>query len=325
MLYVTVTIDAEGVHGPDPYNNMMHGKWSNSNKEYGINFLVTAICNYGVVPTVFFDIYEKSLFGEKVIIETGEELLKRRVDLQLHTHPGWRVDKRDSLELQQLKKGKSFLSSDKDLMAKLSLNEQIDLIAAGKIFFSTYFGVNVTAHRSGGYSVNADTIEALKANRIFIDSSYNSEHHNSKYEGHGITFPCFIDEVLQVPITHFRRFHFGVAENKLRPTSTSALTLEDLRRLVEVGTDRNLFINYFLHSYSLIKFNKSFTKFKFSPSNHCYLKRHLKLLTESKNVKFVGLDYFYKKRPELVVSDILKTEVHNTPSYYVERISKRFL
>ena len=69
--------------------------------------------------------------------------------------------------------------ADKDLMTKLSLDEQTNVLEHGMEMLYKWTGVYPIAHRSGGYSVNKDTLRALKSVGIPIDSSMYYGHPNS--------------------------------------------------------------------------------------------------------------------------------------------------
>ena len=94
MLSLLFTIDAEGVHGNRPFEQFMLGEVGES-EPWGIELQAKIFNSYGVQATFFLDVYEHSFYGEDVMEQVVETLLKYNQDVQLHTHPGWFEDPRD--------------------------------------------------------------------------------------------------------------------------------------------------------------------------------------------------------------------------------------
>src|SRR5690606_21478676 len=73
-----------------------------------------------------------------------------------------------------------FLGPSKDLMGKLSYEEQLSVLLHGSDLLEAWTGRRPVAHRSGGYSIDQNTVRALVSAGIPLDSSMNCEHSNSK-------------------------------------------------------------------------------------------------------------------------------------------------
>ena len=94
MTIVMPSIDAEGVHGRNPFEQFMLGEIGEE-EPWGIEMQAKIFQSYGVQATFFLDVYEHSFYGEDAMKQVVETLLRYDQDIQLHTHPGWFEDPRD--------------------------------------------------------------------------------------------------------------------------------------------------------------------------------------------------------------------------------------
>ena len=191
-------------------------------------------------------------------------------DVQLHTHPGWRIDKRDSIKLQNLKLSNSYLCSRKDFMTKLCLNEQIDILNHGKDIINDWIGTEVIAHRSGGYSINENTVKALKNVGIKIDSSMQILHPNCHFNFSKNSL-YNKDGLIEIPVTvaefylKSNVFHSKDLYRSIQKTDFVFFESNELSRFYDesIKNKANL-LNLFFHSYSLLNYDQSFKYFKVS-------------------------------------------------------------
>ena len=160
MITILPTIDVEGVHGSSPFEQMVLGEIG-TEETWGVYRLANIFKRWRISATFFVDCFEHVFWGETPIEEVCVNLVELGQDVQLHTHPSWRDDSRDSLELRSLKQRKGFLPQTKDFMAKLSKDEQVQVLQHGVDLLKRWTGKKPIAHRSGGYSINQNTIEAL--------------------------------------------------------------------------------------------------------------------------------------------------------------------
>ena len=172
MVVVIPTIDVEGVHGTRPFAQMVLGDIG-SEESWGVYRMAEMFQEFGVSATFFVDIYEHTLWGEGPVVDVCEGLLRLGQDVQLHTHPSWRDDPRDSASLRALKRDRCYLPQHQNLMAKLSEAEQVEVLEHGIAFFERWLNTKPVAHRSGGYSIAQSTVRALRKVGIFLDSSMN--------------------------------------------------------------------------------------------------------------------------------------------------------
>lgn len=261
MIAVIPTVDVEGVHGKNPYEQLVMGNIG-SLEDWGVFRIARIFRNYGIVGTFFVDVYEHTLWGEGPVRKTCERLLEMDQDVQLHTHPSWRDDFHDFRQLRQLKQKRSFLPQQYDLMAKLAKEKQIEVLEHGIGLFERWLGIKPIAHRSGGYSINAATVAALRATGIPVDSSMNVSHPNSKlvWSKNSVVLK---EGVLEIPITvmeHRLTLPLG-RYSRLKKTSLDSCGLADFRSYIDAAEAIGLtMINFFMHSYSLMDYDRFYRK-----------------------------------------------------------------
>jgi len=255
---VLPTIDVEGVHGDRPFEQMILGEVGDK-ETWGVFRLARTFQRFGVSATFFVDCYEHTLWGEEKMRRVCQQLAEMGQDVQLHTHPAWRDDPRDAAWLREHKRRNSFLTPERDFMAKLSLEEQIAVLEAGIDLFERWLGRRPIAHRSGGYSINADTISALRHTGIAIDSSMNASHPNSEL----VWSYNRVEKrsgVLEIPVT-VMRYSYGpwnratrhLPQGKLKKTDLHVCSFSDLKAFVRQGGRSGApLMNLFMHSYSLL-------------------------------------------------------------------------
>jgi hypothetical protein len=315
MITIFPTIDVEGVHGHRPFEQMVLGEVDDS-QTWGIYRLAETFKRWNVSATFFVDCYEHTFWGEQALKEVCIRLLDLGQDVQLHTHPSWRDDKRDFGHVREMKRNKSYLSQGLDFMAKLTLDQQISVLEYGINLLYKWIGKKPIAHRSGGYSVNEDTIIALRNVGIPIDSSINRSHSNTRLDW---TTNRVIEKngVIQVPVTLFDYLFLPISDrrnikiwSKRRKTDLDACTLEDLLWFVEEAKHLDLKImNLFMHSYSLLDYDNHFSDFSPEPADLQKLDSFLEYGTQNSDVRFMNMTEFleqYNQSPaEFVGSDAI--------------------
>src|SRR5690606_38481699 len=147
---------------------------------WGVYRQAEIFSRHGCSATFFVDVYEYTMWGVEPVREVCLRLLDVGQDVQLHTHPGWRDDPRDPDWLRKIRREKSYLGPDHDFMAKLSLEEQVDVLEHGAELLTTWTGQVPIAHRSGGYSIDGNTVAALSRVGIPVDSSMQFGHPHSR-------------------------------------------------------------------------------------------------------------------------------------------------
>jgi hypothetical protein len=153
------------------------------------------------------------------------------------------------------------------------------------------------AYRGGSYySINKDTITALKKNNIPIDTTMFYGNPDCKF-----TFSknkaVEKSGIIEVPVTIFKRNIklFGININsKYIKTDISWATLDELKFFVRKAKMNNIKVmNLFMHSYSLMKFNQNFSEFQPDYNNIDKLKTFLKFISDDKSIEVLTMKKFY--------------------------------
>lgn len=266
MLTIVPTVDTEGVHGRDPFRQMVLGEIAGTSETWGVYRLADVFSRHSVAATFFADVFEASLWGEHALRDVCWRLSDRGFDVQLHTHPAWRDDPHDFDWLREHKRTKSYLAQSKDFMAKLTPEEQAAVLRHGMDLLEAWTGKRPVAHRSGGYSINADTVEALRLVGISLDSSMHWGHAHSEiaWSRNAVVER---DGLIEVPVTLidyvFSLPGAGAVYRKSMKTDLDTCSLEELLAYVEAARDMGLSVmNLFMHSYSLLEFDADYRRFR---------------------------------------------------------------
>lgn len=246
ITYVIVTVDAEtpspSVLGEFPFPEQLHAEVNGEG--VGIARMMDIADSYHVPITIFFDVFEQAKFGEATVRAMATEIDARGHDVQLHTHPEW--------------------IGDRLYMNEYTLAEQKEIVRQGKILLQSWLGKAPVVHRTGTYAANEDTLEALRENEIFFDSSwYFSNPQASGLES--LHFPVnALSErmgVVQFPVSVMR-----VAEKafllrhelpplyRYKKIDIDSCSLGELKAaFAEIARSELDVVTLFLHSFSFVK------------------------------------------------------------------------
>lgn len=267
---LVITIDAEAAHGDDPLNQMMWGRLPGESREYGVSLICDLCEKHGVKATFFLDVYEHSFYGMEAMREVAVHLAGRGHDVQLHTHPAWTPnDPRDKQQIRAMKRDHSCFDAERPWMFQYDLEEQTEVIRHGKALLESWTGKPVVAHRSGGYGFNRDTLRALAANGIRVDSSMFPGHPNCKYapaENVGAIY----EGVLEIPVTFLEVDYYldFLLFKKYRMTAKVKTDIDNyppefIRSFVTMGGQAGQpGMTLFMHSYSFLRFDREFRRFE---------------------------------------------------------------
>jgi hypothetical protein len=282
--YFFVTIDTENfTQAPDPIKKWPEGAWGKiKNKAYGFPE-ISNICNkHGTKATFFVNVFEYKRLGKKYLENICQEIKKSGHDVQLHTHPAW---------LWEF-----------PFMKNFSYGEQVEIIGHGKELLKMWTGEECVAHRAGYYGANVDTLKALKANGIYIDSSGFFGHLNSDLN---ITKnqPVIEDGVIEIPINYFfNKKTFQIAHwcycrtNKIK-FDIDAATLSDLKCFVLKGIESGLRVfNLSMHSFSFLRVKKGYKGFIEDKKEIKKFDDFLYFLNNLENVEFITMKKLNKLR-----------------------------
>lgn len=140
-------------------------------------------------------------FGVEYLATIIDLISSAGQEVQLHLHPEW-TDEAVMPLLPDITHKRQFLTA-------YNAQEQQQLIAHGMRLFKDAGATRPTAFRSGNFSCNADTFEALAANGLKFDSSINPEmaasHHHAVIPEGASPYEVFqLGELTCVPMSSFR-------------------------------------------------------------------------------------------------------------------------
>lgn len=211
----------------------------------GVNGMIDACERHGVVPSVFFSPYDYRTIGEEHVRNAARYIVARGCDIQLHTHPEGLYD------------------PDRLWMYEYSLDEQIEIVRHGISKIREWTGVTPVAHRAGGYSADGNTLRALAANRVYLDSSlyWNHELSHLGNQDFGIDSLLEATGMTEVPLSVYDARDsatlFGRPMPPLKPWQRKVdIDWGDDRELLSVITGLSAHgaptITLFLHYYSFL-------------------------------------------------------------------------
>jgi hypothetical protein len=293
LLYLIVSVDTESSDSPrgrertDLLLPMFYGKIGDS--FWGFPKIMEICDRHRCQATFFVSVFQYRQYGENSIQEVCRKICEKGHDVQLHTHPIWAYDRR--------------------YMYDFTLPEQIKIIGHGAELLEKWTGSRPVAHRAGGYGMNEDTFAALEANAIAVDSSVFHGEPRCRFAP---TRNRVIEtgRVVELPVTicHVKpEISLGPLTFKQSPrymkTDIDAASLEVLLRFVEEAKASHLRVmNLFLHSYSFLNFDSSFSCVRPDQGEVEKFDRFLAAVTGDPDIQIISVKRFhelYLENPEV--------------------------
>ena len=131
---------------------------------FGVLYQLEILAKYGLKASFFVEGLFACATGDEPMRRIVDEIQERGQEVQLHLHPEW---------LQWMDKP-LFESRQRETIDEFSAGEQNQLIAVAKENLVKAGATNISAFRAGDFAANAQTLEALAANQIAYDTSYNA-------------------------------------------------------------------------------------------------------------------------------------------------------
>ena len=364
MVKIFITIDVETSIGgafakPDKLrpvgaDKRIYGQIGN--REFGIPLIIDILNKHNLKATFFVEPFCSFYFGEKIIKEICHYILNRGHDVQLHLHPNYQIFK--CPDWQERAKRKELFP---DIIAKYTLDEQINLIKQGKKILEKY-GVKPIAFRAGCFGANLNTLMALKENDFLIDSSYNLSFlgktcflhplhltsHLSRFTSHlspltshvlrltphlsRLTYLndlTLINGIYELPITNYYDFKIGNFK-RLRTLDICAVSFYEMKKILRYALKKGpKHITFILHSFSLIK--KRDVQYKTARPNFIVINRFKKLcefLSRNKNLfKVITLSQFAQSLPDYALRTThyaLQTKHYGLSTKHYELSTKHY-
>jgi len=215
------------------------------NKYFGIPLMMDIAERYNIRLTFFVEALNKYYFGEDETKKVCEYILNRGHDIQLHLHPNYLNFKLNN----PLEKPYS------DLIGTYPLEKQIELIKEGLEILVRNGVPGPIAFRAGCFAANEETLRALKATGVVIDSSYNksSVGDTCLLDNHQINDLTYLSEIWEFPITNFVE-SAKVRPNRLKPLDINGVSFQEMRStLIQAKENGPHNITIIMHSFSFLK------------------------------------------------------------------------
>lgn len=226
MLDVFFTIDVEvwcdgwqDIDGkfPAAFQRYIYGPGG----QYGLPHQLRMLSDHGLQAVCFVEPLFAGRFGQAPLSEIVGLIAESGHEVQLHLHTEWVDEARPPLLDEH--RGK------RQHLRYFSLAEQTRLIATACAWLQAAGAPMPTAFRAGSFAFNAQTLQALEANQILIDSSYNASTFGPSSgvcEGELLQGPRQIGAVLELPMTVYSD------GRGLRHTQLTACSWSELEHLL---------------------------------------------------------------------------------------------
>lgn len=246
---VFLTIDVECGDYSHSYDGSVHGRLDSfSGRDYGLEHILRTFQEYGLAGTFFVEPFIASRLGMDGLEKICRMIQGYGQDIQLHIHPNL-LENAGELGL-----------AGNDLYAglrKYSYDDQVRLIEHGKKILQSCGVEEIKAFRAGGFGADNTSLEALKANGIYMDSSYNLSYLQSScglYAKEGVLNDAAeINGVAEIPVTNYKvRYMPWVGPRHMQ---LGAVSLGEMKAVLESAAAGGLSsVCILFHSSEFIKF-----------------------------------------------------------------------
>ena len=132
--------------------------------QFGVSYQLDVLAAHGLKASFFVEGLFAGATGDDVLRRLIAEIRSKGQEIQLHLHPEW----------LQWMENPPVPKNGRETIDEYSASEQRQLIAIAKESVSNAGAQNICAFRAGDYAANAGTLQALSANGIDIDTSFNA-------------------------------------------------------------------------------------------------------------------------------------------------------
>jgi hypothetical protein len=294
-LYIIPTVDTENPQTPTRKGYLQDNlnEVEVDGTAIGARKIAEVFHSCSVFGTFFLTPDEVGCFGEQPVRALARSLVELDQDVQLHTHPFWR----DPL-------------SRRVQMWQYSLQEQIEILKRGAADLQAWTGQPVIAHRAGGYSLNDDTIRALRETGIAIDSSMFYRHPNCKlaWSRNQIVER---EGIIEIPVSVFLA-HYDLRWHSIKQRLVSQFisfnlnySQDELLGFIEQALELNLrVVTFFMHSYSLIKRDFRYKHYQLDAEKTRRLESFLKQMKANPSVQIINTREFlarWQQSPQYLI------------------------
>ncbi|MDW3094232.1 MAG: polysaccharide deacetylase [Gammaproteobacteria bacterium] len=254
MLDVFITVDVEiwcdgwkniDQKFPRAFDSYIYGPTPSG--DCGLPLKLKILQEHGIRATFFVEPLFATRFGLEPLQEIVSLIKEYDQDIQLHLHTEWVDEANKPLFPENTNK--------RQHIKYYSLEEQCKLIETGVNLLKQCGCEDVKAFRAGSFGANMDTLEALRRNDIFIDSSYNYTFLNKNCDIEYPTplyQPALINGVYEYPLSYFHD------SNSARHAQLGACTSRELIHCMQqaetLGWDSFVILS---HNFELMNTKKS--------------------------------------------------------------------
>jgi len=247
---VIITVDTETSSGcgpagcfPDPMAGRVYGL--KDGRAYGIGLIMDQLEQRGMRATFFVNAYLDSWYPEQEVAEMVRSITARGHDVQFHAHAEFRCFRRcapDDMDCRFR------CSRQEGRVAGTSLENQIAVLREGALNIERWTGLYPLAYRGGALQADANTLKALKALDIKIDSSLSGPQHPL-----AAVLPVnqlgVHDGVLELPLLAYEENL--LVSRRLRFLDQESAILGEQQHLLEQALDMDLgAVTLLMHSFS---------------------------------------------------------------------------
>lgn len=181
---------------PDAFRKYIDG--ATPQGDFGLPYTLKVLNDHGLRGVFFVEPLFSARFGAAPLEDIIGRVVESGHEAQLHLHTEWVDEAR--VPLLENVHGK------RQHLRYFSLDEQTRLIGTGAKLLRQAGALDINAFRAGSFAFNRDTLGALAANGIAIDSSYNASQFgldSGVLPGTAVVEPIECDGVVEYPMTVF--------------------------------------------------------------------------------------------------------------------------
>jgi peptidoglycan/xylan/chitin deacetylase (PgdA/CDA1 family) len=209
---------------------------------FGLEYQLQALQAHGLKAVFFVEALAASVVGGEPLGRIVRTIQEYGQDVQLHAHIEW-LNRLDAPPWPGVARAQNFSQFPAEGQAAILRRALENLRAAGAF--------NVTAFRAGNFGANLDTLAALNAVGIAVDSSYNSCLLRGDWPGvePRLWKPARICGVQEFPVSFFQD-----GPGHFRHTQLKACSWREMRRALTAAWRSGW--RYFVivsHSFELVK------------------------------------------------------------------------
>ena len=211
---------------PGAYRKYVYGPTRQGN--YGLPATLQFLNDHGLLGVFFVEPLFATRFGVEPLRELVGLIREGGQEVQLHLHTEWVNE-----GMPPLLPG---VTGKRQHMRHFTRAEQDLLVKAGLDLLREAGAGPINAFRAGNWGMNRDTLDAVAANSLRFDSSYNAASKvgvDNVAPGRLLTQPATFGTVTEIPVTVFR----DRGPSRLRSLQLTACSFREMARILDTTAD----------------------------------------------------------------------------------------